>query len=117
MLLFWIVLPLELKTQTPSLSLPEITFNAPATGPPIVCPEDKLITTPYRFGSLAVAVLSVPMKLPCTLLLVPVPARNTPSSVLPEMTFAGVTITPRWVATTPPTVLLLAAPSTETPLV
>ena len=94
---------------TPVPAFPEITLRAPAVVPPTVLFVAKLsMNTPNRLlPSATMPLLSVPMKLPCTRLLVaPLPSIPTPS-LLPEIIL-------RASAVVPP-IRLLAAPEMKTP--
>ena len=84
----------------PSLSLPEITFPAPAAVPPTVMPDTNDISIPAcPLPRSIVPLASVPMKLPCTRVPVAPVLMIMPFDKFPEMML-------RVDAVVPPMVLL-----------
>ena len=102
-------MPLPPVTAIPDPLLPEIRLRAPVTVPPIVLFWAPIPTwTPSPLAIALFPVASVPIKFPCTTLLVaPEFMILIPASVFPEMML-------RAVAMVPP-MLLSAAPSMTTP--
>jgi hypothetical protein len=89
----------------PLAPLPEMILRAPGAVPPIVLPDALLMSTPPAlllegempglFGTGAIPLASVPMKLPCTRLFVaPLLAIRMPPPSSPEMTLPAPCVVP-----------------------
>ena len=100
--------PTELKIDTPFAPLPEMMFRAESTSPPIVLFVPSLIATPFPvFATAVVDSGSVPIRLPCTSVLL-MPTSWMPALMFPDTTFPAP-------AAVPPIVLPSAPLSSEIP--
>jgi hypothetical protein len=103
----------------PLAVLPEMTFPAPGSAPPMVLEDELLMKMPVPLPMATLPDLSVPISLPSTVLFdVPAPVISTPAVELPEMTLpaAGVA-SPPVSGSRPPIVLPEELCSINTPIV